>query len=138
MIYNWKNNFNKEQYEKMIQEYRKGTLKVDECIGQVRIGALCFDVITREYDLLTLDFDLYVGGVDTGYGYSTLAKGYPYDYVDGGDLDVLNNLQNVNYEQFIKIAEEKFTCFLEGLEESYRNKKNISLLKKAEEPLKIW
>lgn len=37
-----------------------------EYVGSVRVGNLCFDIINWGNHLW---FDLYVGGVDTGYGY---------------------------------------------------------------------
>lgn len=138
--YNWEimNGFSKKQYEDMIQDYNKNSLAPDDCIGQVRIGNLCFDVVTRQYDSLVLDFDLYVGGVDTGYGYSTLSEEYPYDYADGSNLDSMENIRTLSYEQFVKFAENIFTNFLQTTEESYEKANNVSLARKAKEPLMIW
>lgn len=140
MIYNWEimNGFSKKQYEDMIQDYNGNSLEPDDCIGQVRIGNLCFDIVTRQYDSLALDFDLYVGGVDTGYGYSALSKMYPYDYADGNNLDSMENIKNLSYEQFIKFAENIFTNFLQTEEEGYKKANNVSLAEKAKEPLMIW
>lgn len=131
-------------------KYENGFILDGDYIGNCRIGDLCFDLIThltdREDELL-LTFDLYVGGVDTGYGYSAkelviagkyqtesdvpAAKQYPYDYADGEAFD--DSCTYMMYEDFKAMAEERFAKFIAQSKYSESN-----LLMKAREPLHIW
>ena len=108
----------------------------DWCVGCVRVGVLCFDLVLRDYgaDALTLDYDLYVGGVDDGYGY---ADGhYPYTYAEGGSLMVPPTAEGRRaliymYEDFKSSAEKVFTEYINdyGM---------YDLPAKAAMPLRIW
>ena len=100
-------------------------------IGCVRVGNLCFDLVVS-YDIYGkqfLAYDLYVGGVDTGYGYSD--SNYPYDYAEGGNFE--DTLISMTYENFQKYAEEKFELFIKIWPDE-----GPSLIEKANEPLNIW
>lgn len=142
--YNWNvlNVFSKEKFDEMIRNFANSKLSADELIGQVRCGNLCFDVIVREYDELFLTFDLYVGGVDTGYGYSVLIKDYPYDYADGDSIASMQEISKLDYGAFVSIAEFVFDRFINNHEETYKNSdlaaNNASLCAIALEPIKIW
>lgn len=126
------------------------TLGDGEYIGNCRVGELCFDLITHtnfEETGYNLTFDLYVGGVDTGYGYSkkeAMYSGayadvhnipenekYPYDYADGASFDGL--CDQMSYEEFKAMAEKRFVQFI--AESKYEK---ADLLAKAKEPLHMW
>ena len=77
-------------------------------LGSISVGDLCFDIIQREDDDGCLWIDCYVGGVDTGYGYSE--KGYPYDYVSGVGMELSRDeYMSYTYEQFVKAVEKELT-----------------------------
>ena len=123
----------------------KDAIWYDEYVGCVRVGNLCFDLLIRFDDNKNkvFTYDLYAGGVDTGYGYSNPNKfnkelykaeyDYPYDYVNG--LDFANICTNMSYEDFKAYAEEEFERFIKVEDETY---KEASLIDKANEPLRIW
>lgn len=129
MEFNW-NDFDKKGFDIACEE-----LKADEhdeiFLGSVRVGNLCFDIVTREYgDKLYLDYDLYVGGVDTGYGY---ADDYPYDNVGGGSFD--ESCVGMTYEAFKTYAEKIMENYINDEETAYVH---ASLIKKANEELNVW
>ena len=98
----------------------------DWCVGNIRVGEICFDLVFRSFDEskpLTLTYDAYVGGVDDGYGYSEC--GYPYTEADGGTLC---DFYDYSYEVFKEMAEAELTEFIEA-----RN-----LTEKASEELNLW
>ncbi|MCC8045819.1 MAG: hypothetical protein LIP12_10020 [Clostridiales bacterium] len=104
--------------------------------GCIRAGELCFDVCIRSdienHSILT--FDMYVGGVDTGYGYKEDGvHGFPYDHADIGDFD--ENWINMDYSEFVSSAEEVMTEFIERTDKWY---KEASLAEKASAALHIW
>ncbi|QUH21814.1 hypothetical protein [Alkaliphilus sp. B6464] len=87
-------NFNEEDFNKAI----KGVIEQDaseDFLGNLYIGHLSFDLKLMDYEDeigVVLDADLYIGGIDSGYGYTSI-NNLPYDN-DGG-FQVLNK-QNVN------------------------------------------
>lgn len=129
MKFNW-DGFKKESFDTTCDKLKNGN-RDEVCVGQVRIGDLCFDVTTREYDnKMYLDYDLYVGGVDSGYGYS---NDYPYDYYGGGSFD--ESSVGMNYDEFVSYAEKTMKEFIESESEFY---KNASLIEKANIELHVW
>lgn len=104
---------------------------VDWTVGCCRIGDLCFDLVIRDYRIvknkprLYLTYDLYVGGIDSGYGYGN--DGYPYDYADGEGWD-MESIKAYDFDEFKNMAEDEFRAFIKisGYED------------KANEPLHIW
>ena len=108
---------------------------VDDCIGFIRIGEICVDVLIRDYgdgDIpkYAYSYDFYVANEDTGYGYKTDMNNLPYDYADGTDLKDLS----LSYDEFVKKSEELITKFIEE-----NDKVNgYSLVEKANKPLLIW
>lgn len=66
-------NLNENEFENFKEKQRtyKESNYDGGWIGNVRCGLLCFDII--DFDTF-LHFDLYVGGVDTGYGYVIVLK----------------------------------------------------------------
>lgn len=108
---------------------------VDDCIGFIRIGEICVDVLIRDYgdgDIpkYAYSYDFYVANEDTGYGYKTDMNNLHYDYADGTDLKDLS----LSYDEFVKKSEELITKFIEE-----NDKVNgYSLVEKANKPLLIW
>lgn len=108
---------------------------VDVCIGFIRIGEICVDVVIRDYGNVdspeyAYSYDFYVANEDTGYGYKTNMNNLPYDYADGTDLKDLS----LSYDKFIKKSEGLITKFIEE-----NDKVNTySLIEKANKPLLIW
>ena len=100
----------------------------DWCVGSVRVGDICFDLVLRDYgdDGLTLTYDTYVGGIDDGYGYGI--EHYPYTYADGGFLSLS---ADVAYKDFKEAAEEELTNFINA--DNY-----YGMAEKAAMPLHIW
>lgn len=113
----------------MSYENDLNNLLIDDCIGSCRIGELCFDILIRDYNsgIFCLTFDCYVGGIDSGYGYSH--DGYPYDYADGGSFFYNDPCTWMSFEEFKAIAERRFDKFIE---------ENELLVAKANEPLHMW
>ena len=110
---------------------KSNTITSEDFIGCVRVGDLCFDLLIS-YNLqgkMFMAYDLYVGGVDTGYGYSV--AGYPYDYAGGGNFE--DSITNMTYEEFRKYAEEKFELFI-----TIFPYEPISLVEKANHLCGIW
>lgn len=107
--------------------WQKG--KVSDYMFSVRVGDLCFDLKASEDDDPDCPavYDLYVGGVDDGYGYSRTKPGYPYTYYDGGVFR--ENALAMSFDEFKKCAEAEFTEFI-----SFSD----NLVEKALQPLNIW
>ena len=108
---------------------------VDDCIGFIRIGEICIDVIIRDYGNADLpeyaySYDFYIANEDTGYGYKEDMNNLPYDYADGTDLKDLT----LSYNEFVKKSEELIENFIEENVKVNR----YSLIEKANKPLLIW
>lgn len=112
-------------------EVIKNNSLIDWTVGNCRIGDLCFDLVIRDYrqvnnkSKLYLTYDLYVGGIDSGYGYGK--DGYPYDYADGEGWS-MEYIKAYTFDEFKNMAEDEFRAFIRisGYED------------KANEPLHIW
>jgi hypothetical protein len=130
MKFDW-TNFTEVDFTDYCAKAENNMLSVDEYVGCVRVGNLCFDLMVRtnENDESYLSYDLYVGGVDSGYGYT--ASDYPYDYAEGGNFE--DTMISMTYEEFQTYAEEKFELFI--IIWPYEA---ASLIEKANEPLNIW
>lgn len=119
-----------------------------EYLGCCRVGDLCFDIRAwHGGEWAGWGFELFCGGVDSGYGYSSreaMAIGkyknkhdvpdellYPYDEIDYGEFP--NGFASYSLAEFQSKAEPIF-------EELIRtsNYDGADLLAKAEEPLHIW
>lgn len=114
--------------EEKWNEYKANPV-VDDCIGNCRVGDLCFDIVLRGAgrDGTWLTYDCYVGGVDSGYGYTE--DNYPYDYVDGGEFD--DDCRRMTFDEFKRLAQREITLFIN--EDKY-----YGLADKANKPLHIW
>lgn len=110
-----------------------------EYIGAVRVGNLCFDILNWGNHLW---FDLYVGGVDTGYGYSERKKykGYPYDFCDECSFKWEMELKDTSFQKF----KEELSSFIEkhilNHKEYVTDRRaiSVSLIDKANQPLTVW
>lgn len=106
-----------------------------EYVGSVRTGNLCFDIINWGNHLW---FDLYVGGVDTGYGYG--ADNYPYDYCDVASFSWNDDLTDVSDDNFKRELEEYIEEHINANEGYVTDigATPVSLIDKANEDLKEW
>lgn len=106
-----------------------------EYVGCVRVGNLCFDIINWGDHLW---FDLYVGGVNTGYGYGV--DDYPYDFCDVAGFKWDDCLINTSDDDFKRELEEYIEEHINAVEGYVTDFKAIpvSLTDKANEELKEW
>ena len=136
MKFDW-TNFTENDFTDYCAKAENAMMAPDDYVGCVRVGDLCFDLVARMDDNCEkwhLSYDLYVGGVDTGYGYSSRNSellDYPYDYAEGGDFD--DGMIWMTYEEFKKYANEEFEKFI-----ATWPYKEASLVEKANKPLNIW
>lgn len=99
--------------------------------GCVHVGNLCFDIMLHTVEDEHIDGDLYVGGLDAGYGYSE--DGYPYDFAgDGADMTVEEFLDIITYKKWKALFEER------AKEAINRNDDMYGTVAKAHEPLRKW
>lgn len=135
MKFDW-TNFTEIDFVDYCAKAENVILASDDYVGCVRVGNLCFDLLMRfnEDEKWQLSYDLYVGGVDTGYGYSgrnSKIPNYPYDYAEGGDFE--DTMISMTYEEFQKYAETEFEKYI-----TTWPYEAASLVEKANEPLNIW
>lgn len=123
------------RYKKEQHEYDVISDSNGEYLGSVRCGDLCFDIINWGDHLW---FDLYVGGVDTGYGYG--ADDYPYDYCDIASFSWYEDLTNISNDVFKYEIEQYIIAHLKEYKEYVTDMKSIhvDLLEKANEELNDW
>lgn len=102
---------------------------LDNFLGNCRTGELCIDIVLYDWNELLWGYDVYVGGINSGYGYSSRESKtpYPYDYADGGEFPV--ELFNCSFAEFKTKAEQIFTEYIE---------RDETLIAKANEPLHLW
>lgn len=125
----------RERYEES-----KGRLQeiVDDCIGFIRIGEICVDVLIRSYEgsyedeKFVYSYDFYIANEDTGYGYRDLENGetVAYDYADGTDLFDLT----LSYDDFVRESERIIEDFITKNDKKF----GYSLIEKANRKLVIW
>lgn len=105
----------------------------NDYVGCVRVGELCFDFVYRyDGEQETLDYDMYLGGVDTGYGYSKI-DGTPYTEGGGGIFED-GLLIGLSYDEFKQTVEKTITNFIVSENNDYRG----ILVPLAKAPLHIW
>lgn len=134
--FHWSDEFQKTGMAKMkkaLTDCWNGQETEYDCIGQARTGDVCFDIVIRtERDSkpiikAILCFDLYVGGIDSGYGYSAedaMATGlyktkhdvpddllYPYDERDGFG-GPLKDYVGMSFEEFVERAEAEMASYI--------------------------
>lgn len=125
--------------------------EADDCIVSLRCGALCYDLSEKHvYGSDYLYADLYVGGVDTGYGYAKPDRkeldgtnkypardyDYPYDYCEEASMFwKVDDLKQNDADSLLEMIEH-------DLEEKIMNKDQVyeycSLIDKTKEEMKIW
>lgn len=109
-------------------------------VGKVYIGKLCFDIMIESTysDIYTargrgltarLYVQLYAGGIDTGYGYTSII--YPYDYVDEADIDMSEVYTKKKFKK-------RLIGCIEGLIGCGKVYSNTDLKELAEEELREW
>ena len=108
-------------------------------LGTVRCGDLCWDIMAINKKLYA---DLYVGGVDTGYGYSRETKtyGYPYDMCDKYSFNYEGDT-DVNLRQFKNDIERHILEFLNSESTPTYTTDNgqiVNLANKAASEIKEW
>lgn len=133
MKFNW-DNFTAEDFINYCALVENNEMEGDNCIGNVIVGNLCFDLVTRdkENNELGLDYDLYVGGIDTGYAYSE-KNHYPYDYQGGSGF--ADSCISMAYNDFKVYVEKELETYIENEDKYY---KDCSLIEKAYEDSLIW
>lgn len=106
-----------------------------EYIGCVRFGNLCYDIIDWGDHLW---FDLYVGGVNTGYGYGV--DDYAYDYCDTAGFKWCDDLTDGSDDDFKRELESYIEEHI-GAVEGYVTDVGaiqVNLIEKANEELREW
>lgn len=130
--------YRKHQHEYSEKDTQDGNAE-GEYIGSARVGNLCFDILNWGNHLW---FDLYVGGVNTGYGYSCREeyKDYPYDYADSCSFRWDDDVKDTSLEEFQKELTEYIEEHIEKLEGYVTDVKAmaVSLIDKANEELQLW
>ena len=131
-------NLSEESWKKYPEEM-KDALEIDGCfntagvVGCCRIGDLCFDFrgwgdVCRG----AIGYELYVGGVDTGY--CKTQDGYPYDWLlESGEFDL--GVLDMSIDQFKRVAEPVLRDFIIKANDNYDL---ADLVEKANEPLHVW
>ena len=135
MKFDW-SGMTREDWTDYCAKMENGQEYPDDYIGSVRIGELCFDLVTRQYsesEGIVLTYDLYVGGIDSGYGYSRIDQNYPYDYAEGSDFE--DTCISLSYEEFQLLAEATFLRYLNEGQIFYAS---ANLKQLAEMQLHIW
>lgn len=142
MTWSWDKNQEKEICS-FLRDVNKNTSDPGEYdfLCNVRCGELCFDIVERETDpgVMKVFADLYVGGIDSGYGYSE--TGYPYDYMDDiGYVWDASVFKGLDLNGLKAIVEQEITKCVLGAKtaRTTRGLEAVDLLEKAEMPLHIW
>ncbi len=118
MKFKW--NLTEQDFEKVKRLKKREVNYYGDCIGNVRTGELCFDIISRNETPQILDWDLYLGGVE---GYAETNDGYPYDHICGGGIE--KNIEELTFDEFKEIMESIFTKCIK--EENLDDKANMPL-----------
>lgn len=92
----------------------------EEFFGCLRIGDICFDI--QGYDNVN-ELSLFVGGVDSGYGYGK--DGYPYDHIDYYRNTIEEGMSFEKYKERTEALAKKLI-------------RENGLIDKANQPLHVW
>lgn len=125
---------------------------VGEYLGCCRVGDLCFDIRAWNPEEFWngWGFELFCGGIDSGYGYSQKEAMethpeyktkldvpdelmYPYDEVDCGEFP--EGFETYTLAEFQNAAEKVFEKFIKEKRHAYYE---ADLIAKANEELHIW
>ena len=137
MKFNWI--YNKDELKRYF-EYRNynKTEEDSDYITNIRAGVLCYDLIERYIDgIFYLYAELYVGGIDSGYGYVDLdTERYPYDYCDSGcRYWKIDDFKNKDINTILETIEADITERIIQSDHIYEGK---SLVEMANEELHNW
>lgn len=142
MKWHWTKNQDKE-IKRFLKHAKRPTNEECDFIANVRCGELCFDLVERETGdtdkpEYTLFADLYVGGINTGYGYGK--NDYPYDFMhDVGCTWSISNFEHMTITAFKQfIASELTACIHKEKTAHGTNNCEHNLLEKANMPLHEW
>lgn len=111
-----------------------GIVNTAGVVGCCRVGNLVFDIRAwgQMPNKVGLGYELYVGGVDNGYNWTS--DGYPYDLVDDyGEFPI--DVIEMDLKDFESMAEKVFEKFINDVATRY---KHADLIAKANEPLHVW
>ena len=128
----------------------------NDYVGAARVGDVCFDLVVRDRrneeefpedagldhngrQPIYFDFDVYVGGIDDGYGYSDRnpeTPKYPYTngYFAGGDIGCESYLEDylgLSLDELLEMAESSMTEFLS-------DPQNRAAYEAANRPFHFW
>lgn len=126
-------NLNEEDFQRALTGVKNNLINGGlDYIGSFEVGALSIEFILRCYDdNIQLDYDVYVGGIDEGYGYTESNK--PYDFCEGGMMIDKNNINVfLNFEVFKKLALKEINNYIQN------SKYNVVLIEKSEEEFFDW
>ena len=134
MKFEW--NLTEEKYNTMKDFMEKETGYEDwDYFGCVRTGDICVDInawcVYKNINAY-IEFALFVGGVESNYGYSSLDENYPYDLVDYYDGFPI---KDIPYNDFKQIAETYLEKLIIKANETYDK---ADLVAEANKPLHIW
>ena len=137
MKLNW--TCNKEELKKYFKNRNNNKAEEDsDYIINIRAGVLCYDLIERYIDgIFYLYAELYVGGIDSGYGYVDRdTKRYPYDYCDSGCCYwKVDDFKNKDINTILEIIESDITERIIQSDNIYNGK---SLIEMANKELLVW
>lgn len=130
----------KKLYKRVLKFALAEDFCAEELVGKVYVGKLCFDIMIESTysDIYTargrgltarLYVQLYAGGIDTGYGYTSTL--YPYDYVDEADIDISEVYTKKKFKK-------RLIGCIEGLIGCGKVYLNTDLKELAEEELREW
>lgn len=131
-------------YQKFKERQHQCSKDEGDYIGNVRRGSLCFDIVDYGNRLW---FDLYVGGVDTGYAYTNQLKDYqryPYDFCRECSFYMDDDVRNVSLEDFKYRMEKRLSAHLLEVKGyfpdlmDYERGEYVDLIQKAKEELLLW
>lgn len=129
-----------EQFRKNQSKYSERTPA--DCIGSLRCGQLCFDICDAGSSLL---FDLYVYGVDSGYGYKERqSETFPYDFCEECSYAVDEDISEMSFADFAHMVESHISNIIIGrggytatLSDG-KTQVYVDILKRACADLLIW
>ena len=109
-------------------------------IGLLRVGNICFDVMRYKTNIR---FNMFVGGVESGYGTSDQKgyENYPYDYYDEGEFRI--DAKDMSFNEFKDTVEKYIENELikedsNYLADGYKECTRVNLFDKANEEVKFW
>ena len=96
------------------RKFKKNRHKELDYIGAVRVGDIKFELYAHG-DNGNISYDVYIANED--YGYNVNKDGISYDFADGGEIEVTDKM---NYMEFVVQAEARFNRFIREYTGTYR------------------